>query len=167
MTEKEKTMKRYTNAIERRLNLPQALKGRVMNDFISSIQARREAGQSDEEIYQALGTPKQAAAELNAQMQDYTYRKSPWRFAFAAVAIVAGCKLLWPVVVSIFVWLYTGYLTLTSDGFASSIAIIGSVDGPTAVFVTAPSWLEPVAALVLLAVGGIGWYLLGHLKKKP
>ena len=28
MTEKEKTMKRYTNAIERRLNLPLALKGR-------------------------------------------------------------------------------------------------------------------------------------------
>ncbi len=70
-------------------------------------------------------------------MRDYTYRKSPWRFAFAAVAIAAGCKLLWPVVVSIFVWLYTGYLTLTTDGFASSIAIIGGADGPTAVFPTA------------------------------
>lgn len=166
MTEKEKTMKRYTNAIERRLNLPLALKGRVMNDFISSIQARREEGQSDEEIYQALGTPQQAAAQLNAQMQDYTYRKSPWRFAFAALAIVAGCKLLWPVVVSIFVWLYTGYLSLTTDGFATSIAIIGGADGPTAIFLATPSWVEPALTLAVLAAGLAGWYLLGHLKKK-
>ncbi len=76
-------------------------------------------------------------------MRDYTYRKSPWRFAFAAVAIAAGCKLLWPVVVSIFVWLYTGYLTLTTDGFASSIAIIGGADGPTAKCETTPTAKAP------------------------
>lgn len=166
MTPEEKKMKRYTNAIERRLNMPLALKGRVMNDFISSIQARREAGQSDEEIYQELGSPKQAAAQLNEQMQDYTYRKSPLRFAFAAIAIAAACKLLWPVVVGLFVWLYMGYLTLTSDGFASSIGIIGGADGPTAIFLTTPSWVEPTLVLAVLVIGLIGWYALSHLKKK-
>lgn len=165
MTPEEKKMKRYTNAIERRLNMPLALKGRVMNDFISSIQARREAGQSDEEIYQELGSPKQAAAQLNEQMQDYTYRKSPLRFAFAAIAIAAACKLLWPMVVGLFVWLYTGYLTLTSDGFASSIGIIGGADGPTAIFLTTPSWVEPTPALAVLVIGLVGWYALSHLKK--
>jgi len=166
MTPEQKKMKRYCNAIERRLNMPLTLKGRVMNDFGSSIQARREAGQSDEEIYQELGSPKQAAAQLNEQMQDYTYRKSPLRFAFAAIAIAAACKLLWPVVVGLFVWLYTGYLTLTSDDFANSICIIGGADGPTAVFVTTPSWVEPTMALAVLVIGLVGWYALSHLKKK-
>lgn len=166
MTPEEKKMKRYTNAIERRLNMPLALKSRVMNDFVSSIQARREAGQSDEEIYQELGSPKQAAAQLNEQMQDYTYRKSPLRFAFAAIAIAAACKLLWPMVVGLFVWLYTGYLTLTSDGFTSSVCIIGGADGPTAIFLTTPSWVEPTLALAVLVIGLVGWYALSHLKKK-
>ena len=50
MTEEQKKMKKYCNAIERRLNLPRELKNRVMSDFASSIQERREAGQTDEEI---------------------------------------------------------------------------------------------------------------------
>ena len=77
MTQAEKKMKRYVNAIERRLNLPLEVKGRVMSDFGSSIAARREAGQTDEEIYTELGDPKKVAAELNEQMQEFAYRKSP------------------------------------------------------------------------------------------
>ena len=44
MTEAEKKMKKYTSSIERRLNLPRKIKARVMSDFSSSIEARREAG---------------------------------------------------------------------------------------------------------------------------
>ena len=62
MTQAEKKMKNYVNAVERRLNLPREIKARVMSDFQSSIVARREAGQSDEEIYAELGTPAKAAA---------------------------------------------------------------------------------------------------------
>ena len=47
MTQAEKKMKNYVNAVERRLNLPREIKARVMSDFQSSIVARREAGQSD------------------------------------------------------------------------------------------------------------------------
>ena len=57
MTQAEKKMKSYVNAVERRLNLPREIKARVMSDFQSSIVARREAGQTDEEIYAELGTP--------------------------------------------------------------------------------------------------------------
>lgn len=166
MTPEQKKMKRYTNAIERRLRMPLTQKGRVMNDFISSIQARREEGQTDEQIYQALGTPKQAAAQLNEQMHAYTYRKSPWRLVFAVAALLAAAKLLWPVVVGIFTWLYMGYVALTTDGFATSIGIIGGADGPTAIFLTTPLWVEPVLTLAVLAVGLGGWYALSHLKKK-
>ena len=76
MTQAEKKMKNYVNAVERRLNLPREIKARVMSDFQSSIVARREAGQTDEEIYAELGTPAKAAADLNEQMKDYTYRKA-------------------------------------------------------------------------------------------
>ena len=65
MTDAQKKMKKYTNAIERKLNMPKDVKSRVMNDFISSIQGRREAGQTDAEIFAELGSPKKAAADLN------------------------------------------------------------------------------------------------------
>ena len=65
MTQAEKKMKNYVNAVERRLNLPREIKARVMSDFQSSIVARREAGQTDGEIYAELGTPAKAAADLN------------------------------------------------------------------------------------------------------
>ena len=67
MTQAEKKMKKYVNAVERRLNLPLEIKARVMSDFQSSIAARREAGQTDEDIYAELGTPAKAAADLSAR----------------------------------------------------------------------------------------------------
>ena len=71
---------KYLRAVRRRLNMPRELKDRVMTDFVSSIEARKEDGQSEEAIREELGTPKQAATELNQQMQEYTYQKSPWRW---------------------------------------------------------------------------------------
>ena len=94
MTQAEKKMKKYVNAVERRLNLPLKIKARVMSDFQSSIAARREAGQTDEDIYAELGTPAKAAADLNEQMKDYAYRKSPWRFLFLGIAAIGGVALL-------------------------------------------------------------------------
>ena len=61
---------KYLRAVRRRLNMPQDLKNRVMTDFVSSIEARKEDGQNEEAIWKELGTPKQAAAELNEQMQE-------------------------------------------------------------------------------------------------
>ena len=147
MTQAEKKMKNYVNAVERRLNLPREVKARVMSDFQSSIAARREAGQTDEEIYAELGTPAKAAADLNEQMKDYTYRKSPWRFLFLGIAAIGGVRLLYDGFVSLI-----GYVVLRRElvqsGGAAAIGIIGGADGPTAIFVTAllaPALLGPIA----------------------
>ena len=110
MTQAEKKMKNYVNAVERRLNLPREIKARVMSDFQSSIVARREAGQTDEEIYAELGTPAKAAADLNEQMKDYTYRKSPWRFLFLGIAAIGGVRLLYDGFVSLI-----GYVVLRRE----------------------------------------------------
>lgn len=142
MTKAERNMKRYTTAVERRLNLPRELKARVMSDFISSISARREAGMTDEEIFAALGTPKQAAAELNEQMKEFTYRKSPWRFVGVVLATYAAWQLLMEGIA-------LGVVQHIARQNAASIGIIGGADGPTAVFVTAT---VPTRGSILLTV---------------
>ncbi|MBR3949850.1 MAG: sodium ion-translocating decarboxylase subunit beta [Oscillospiraceae bacterium] len=174
MTEAEKKMKRYTNAVERRLNLPREVKARVMSDFISSIQARREAGMSDEEIFAELGAPKKAAADVNEQMKEFAYRKSPWRFLFAALAAYGAWKLLpgvWVNLVYLGVMLWTRFgetprMAGISTTEASSVGIIGGADGPTAVFVTTPGWMHCILPVLALAVGIFGYLRLRKCRQK-
>ena len=58
MTQAEKKMKNYVNAVERRLNLPREIKARVMSDFQSSIVARREAGRLTRKSTPSLAPPR-------------------------------------------------------------------------------------------------------------
>lgn len=156
MTDAEKKMKRYVNSVGRRLNLPRDVKARVMSDFESSISARREAGQTDEQIYEELGMPKKAAADLNEQMKEFAYRKSPWRFVFLGMAIVSALYF----VVQGALWLWAFYWLHLTTG--ASVGIIGGADGPTAVFVTASvgvDW-DGVFFLLLLVVGIVGFLRL-------
>ena len=154
--------KKYLRAVRHRLNMPKHLKDRVMEDFISSIDARMEEGQEEAAILAEVGTPRDAAKELNRQMEEYTYRKSPWRW---------GCLIL--AIVSFLCLAYRGLpgllLMLFNKANNASIGIIGGADGPTAVFVTTASDSSfPTAGLyaLLLVMGLIGFIALGKLKKK-
>ena len=154
----DKQLARYLRAVRRRLALPKALRDRVMGDLRSSITERRDAGQSDEEIFFALGSAKQAADELNRQMRAYAYHKSPWRFASLGAA--AAALLALPV-------LLTRHLT----GLPSSIGIIGGADGPTAIFVSSSvpieqNWLDVIIACAVLLLGVAGFFLLRRLPSK-
>lgn len=137
MTEQQKKMKKYTTSIERRLNLPQDVKARVMTDFITTISAMREAGKTDEEIYAELGSTKKVAADLNEQMKEFAYRKSPWRFAFLAVAVLSG---LWLGFYRLMIWLgrlmeqLAISIHFNSAAEDASLGIIGGADGPTSIF---------------------------------
>lgn len=172
MTEAEKKMKKYCNAVERRLNLPREIKVRVMNDFVSSIQARREAGMTDEEIYTDLGTPKQAAADLNEQMKEYAYRKSPWRFAFLVLAALSGGWLILYRLMMIFGMLLDTLTVTFSPNESASIGIIGGADGPTSIFVagvtasrTGFDW-DIAIMVAALIVGILGFLRLRKCKQK-
>lgn len=164
MTDGEKKMKRYVNAVERRLNLPRDVKARVMSDFSSSIAARREAGQTDEQIYAELGEPKKAAEELNEQMKEFAYRKSPWRYVFLGAAIVSGLWLgLYGVTQILGLWILS---QVNAD--AASVGIIGGADGPTAIFVTygvGIDW-DLVIGILLLVLGIVGFLRLRKCRKK-
>lgn len=162
MTEQQKNMKKYCNSVERRLNLPRDVKTRVMTDFISSIAARREAGESDEQIFAELGNPKEAAALMNEQMKEYAYRKSKWRWAALAAAVLGWLMLAYNGVIGLLV-----HLLNAAVNHSSSVGIIGGADGPTAIFVTSRVSAEGVVVWTLLGVMGIlGWWYLSHLKKK-
>ena len=129
MTEAEKKMKKYTRAVNRKLNLPSDVKKRVMTDFTSSIQSRKEAGKTDEDIYAELGSPTDVAADLNEQMKEFAYIKSPWRWVCFALIIICSMALLYKGGPG----LLAAMLSFTL--FNESIGIIGGVDGPTQIFI--------------------------------
>ena len=160
MTEAQKKMKRYMTAIERRLNLPRDVRARVMTDLQSSVAARREAGQTDEEIYTDLGAPEAVAAELSEQMKEYAYTKSKWRWAALAGAVIAGVMLLFEGITGLLVWLLN-----ISVNESNSLGIIGGADGPTAIFVTAaPRGYDWLLWALVLVMCSIGWWRLSHCR---
>lgn len=169
MTDAEKKMKKYIRSVERRLNLPKDVKTRVMSDFLGSVQARREVGITDEEIYTELGTPQKAAADINEQMKEYAYRKSPWRFLFAACAVYGSMEVLPGLYVNLVYLAATAYMRVRSiftPQEAYSVGIIGGADGPTAIFVTAPAWAHYVIPTAMLIVGILGYLRLGKCRQK-
>lgn len=164
MNDQDKNIKKFLRAVERRLRFPRDVRGRVMSDFSSSISARREAGESVEEILNSLGSPKQAAAELNEQMREYTYVKSPWRFAFLGAAVGGGLYLLGEVVSMSLVYLITG-------SEAASIGVIGGADGPTAIFLTScvdtpTAEMKILLSVIALAAGIFGFYKFSRRRRK-
>ena len=155
-------LEKYLRAVRRRLNMPKQLKDRVMNDLISSVEARKEDGMTEADIFAEFGTPKAAAAELNQQMAEYTYRKSPWRWLCFALMIL--CVLM--LVHGGLRGLLAAALTATH---AASVGIIGGADGPTAIFVTtSPDFLRYTYCLVglLLGMSIIGFIVLSRRKQK-
>lgn len=169
MTDAEKKMKKYVNAVERRLELPRDIKARVMSDFSSSIQARRESGMTEEEIYLELGSPKKAASDLNEQMKEYAYRKSPWRFLFLACAAYGAAKLLGGLWVNLVYWFFILFMDVRSQlvpNEAYSVGVIGGADGPTAIFVTTPDWVHWLLPVAALGVGIWGYLRLRRCKQK-
>ena len=154
---------KYLRAVRRRLNMPKQWKDRVIADFASSIEARIEEGQQEADILEELGAPKVAARELNTQMQEYTYMKSPWRWACLGLAIVSGLSLAYRGLPGLLLMLF-------NKANNASIGIIGGADGPTSVFITTATTDTPFPAgmfyVLLLAMGLLGFFALRKLSRK-
>ena len=155
-------MKKYFRAVNRRLNMPKELRKRVLSDLESSINSRLENGQSVDEVLQEFGSAKEAAEELNRQMQEYTYRKSPWRWGCLALMIVTFVSFCFKGVLGLLAALFNFHAS-------HSIGIIGGGDGPTAIFVTAPDGYyvkQIVIAAILFIMSILGFWSLSHIKRK-
>jgi uncharacterized membrane protein len=158
-------MKKYLASIARRLNMPKDVKERVVNDFQSSNRGRLEAGQTEQEVFAELGAPKKAAAELNEQMKDYTYIKSPWRWV--CLAIIIGCILSLTFGGTLGVLLHVFNAALTD-----SVGIIGGADGPTAIFITTSPdyqeyiWYQAGITVLILVMSVLGFWRLRRCPRK-
>lgn len=155
-------MKKYMNMVKRKLNLPGDVKQRVMADLESSIQSRREAGQTEEQIKAELGAPAEVAAELNEQMKEFAYGKSPWRWACLALVVISGLAFAYKGLVNLLV----AAITYAEN---QSVGIIGGADGPTAIFVTQSPDSGIYSMLMsglILVMSILGFYYLGHMRKK-
>ena len=84
-------IKRYMNAIERRLRLPWRERTRVMSDLMSTVSARHEAGESYEEIMEEMGTPQQVADQFNREMTAPAGSRLRFLFLGLLVLLVLGC----------------------------------------------------------------------------
>ena len=162
MKDTQKKLSMFLTSIERKLNMPKDVRSRVMTDFASSVQDRREAGQADEEIIAELGTPKSVAAELNEQMKDYTYVKSPWRWVCLLIIIGSGLSLL-----------YGGVIGLTEHllnvAISNSVGIIGGADGPTSIFIATSQdyvWYQIGITSIVLLMAILGFYRLSRCPRK-
>lgn len=156
-------LRKYLRVVRRRLDVPKQLKDRIMEDFVSSIDARKENGQEEAAILAELGAPKMAARELNQQMREYTYRKSPWRWVCLAVAILSGLCLAYQGLPGLLLMLFN-----KSYNAAASIGVIGGADGPTAIFVTTKTSATPLFMIYgsFILLGLVGFLLLRKLKQK-
>ena len=68
MTEDQKKIKKYVNAVERKLKVPLKMKVRINADLGTDINARMEAGWSVDKILEDLGSPKEVADRFNAEL---------------------------------------------------------------------------------------------------
>ena len=164
----DKKLRKYLKSVERRLNLPRDIKKRVISDLESDMIARQESGLSEDAILAELGTAKKAAKDLNEQMKEFAYRKSPWRFVFAACAAYGAAELLDKLWGKLFSWYMQRFYYGFAGNEAESIGIIGGADGPTVVFVTTALdsvyyWWIPI---LLIGVGVWGFLRLRKCKQK-
>lgn len=144
-------VKRYVNSIEWRLRLPFKVRAKVMMDVSTGMAMRHEAGESYEAIMADMGTPREVAKGINQEMADYTYRKSPWRWVFLVLALLAVAFLVY------------------NAGMGTAANVIGGADGPTAIIVTGDGFftnynLMHNLCLWAVPLGIVGFVWLGHLK---
>lgn len=95
-----------------------------------------------------------------------TYRKSPWRFAFLALAMLGGAELLGGLVAVVLYLLLGDPGKMVSD--SSSLGIIGGADGPTAIFVaySVPTFVQVLVPLAMVVLGIWGYRRLKRCRQK-
>lgn len=140
-------VKRYMNAIERRLRVDRKTRLRIMTELAGDFESRRESGQTDEQIMAELGTPAEVAAQFNTAF-GAAGPGSRWRWAFVVLAVLVLAIALIPALV--------GQLSV---GQADSLGVIGGADGPTAIYVTT-SPMESLIGVLPWLLGCVAGFLL-------
>lgn len=130
MTEEQKKIKKYVNAIERHLHMSLKMKARINSDLATEIHLRMEAGATADEVIQEMGRPKEVAERLNEEMGAKMGKKSYISITFLCLAAFCTAMFL--------VFLIGGIIEnqrITQEIKEASISIIGGADGPASIFI--------------------------------
>ena len=139
----------YLKRVERLLPLPAARRKEVLRDLEELFDSAAEHGESENELMERLGSPREFAAGYG----DPSRRRRLCAGAAAAAVLAAGCLLL-----LLAGWLPRALFHLETA--VSSVGIIGGADGPTQIYVSSSAsfpwgWFLGAAAVCCLLAAGI------------
>ncbi len=152
---------RYIKQVKKQLMIPASKRKAVLRDLEEAFASAAEHGETEQQVIQRLGTPKQFAAGIEEQLginrqKLLKTRTVVWTIIWLVVAVVG----------------FLFYLTIRQQQeLNGALSIIGGADGPTAIIVSGPGIDVPLVMLmiaavaVVLAVIGIVRYLLKSAKK--
>lgn len=146
MTEEQKKIKKYVNAIERHLHMPLKQKVRINTDLATEIHLRMEAGATADEVIQEMGSPKEVAERFNEEMGSRQEGKNFFRILFLCFSIFVAILFL--------VFAVEGFWEnqrIEREMAEASVSIIGGADGPTSVFI-AGKISAPGKAMTILGI---------------
>ena len=94
MTEEQKKIKKYVNAIERNLHMPLKMKARINTDLATEIHLRMEAGATADEVIKEMGSPKEVAERFNEEMETRQEGKNFFSILFLCFSIFVAILFL-------------------------------------------------------------------------
>ncbi len=142
-------LQRYLSRLRRMLYVNEARKDEIIAEILNTVRQQQLAGKSEKEILAQLRPASEIAREENGKA-NIQYRKSPWRWACLALALLS---------ILLFA-LQQGWIPMP---IPSDVGIIGGADGPTAILVTTgdgASAQQRFIPLLLAAMGLVGFLAL-------
>lgn len=130
MTEEQKKIKKYVNAIERHLHMSLKQKARINSDLATEIHLRMEAGATADEVIQEMGSPKEVAERFNEEMGTEMGKKPYISLILLSLTVFCAAIFL--------VFLIGGIIQnqrIAQEIKEASVSIIGGADGPTSIFI--------------------------------
>lgn len=134
---------KYIKEVEKLIPLPGRAKKEVLRDLEEAFASAAEHGETEEQVIQRLGSPKEFAENLNEQInfelftQEHKKRKQ---------MLIIVCTFIFSMLMfGLYAALKAAALTREIGG----IGIIGGADGPTAIFVADPGMDFSMVAVIL------------------
>lgn len=121
---------KYIREVEKLIPLPSRIKKEVLRDLEEAFASAAEHGETEEQVIQRLGSPKEFAENLNEQVnfERFTQEHRKRKQMLMIICIFIFSMLLF----GLYALIKMVTLTREIEG------VIGHADGPTAIFVATP-----------------------------
>lgn len=152
----------YIHEVERLLPLPRQAKKEVLRDLEEAFASAAEHGETESQLIQRLGSPKEFVESLNEQLGFERLSGEIWkRKQIIAIVCAAILSLLC-------LGVYSAAKAMGMSRMIESLGVIGGADGPTAIFVTStgPDILYWMALLGIVSFGAGVVLAIRYIRRK-